>query len=43
RRLADWGIDSTIAIPWPIEDPRYAPLEAKLDAMQAFAQQHNGH
>jgi len=43
RRLADWGIDSTIAIPWPIEDPRYAPLDAKLDAMQAFAQQHNGH
>ena len=42
RRLADWGIDSTIAIPWPIEDARYAALEAKLDAMHTFAHHHIG-
>jgi probable F420-dependent oxidoreductase len=42
RRLEDWGIDSTIAIPWPLEDARYASLESKLDAMHRFASQHIG-
>jgi probable F420-dependent oxidoreductase len=37
HRLEDWGIDGTMALPWPINDDRYASLAAKLDAMQAFA------
>ncbi len=37
RRLEEWGIDGTMAIPWRAHDPRYSSLTAKLDAMQAFA------
>lgn len=40
RRLQDWGVDGTMAIAWPVGDKRYASLEAKLEAMQAFADRH---
>jgi probable F420-dependent oxidoreductase len=37
RQLEDWGIDGTVAMAWGVDDPAFAPLERKLEAMQAFA------
>ncbi len=37
RRLEDWGIDGTVTMAWPLEDPSFATLEAKLRALEAFA------
>ena len=36
-QLAGWGVDGTVAMPWGVEDPAFATLDAKLDAMQRFA------
>lgn len=38
-QLADWGVDGAVAMAWPIEEPSFAPLEAKLGAMEHFAEQ----
>jgi alkanesulfonate monooxygenase SsuD/methylene tetrahydromethanopterin reductase-like flavin-dependent oxidoreductase (luciferase family) len=38
RRLEDLGIDGLVTRVWKNADPAYATLEAKLDAMQAFAE-----
>ncbi len=38
-RLEDWGIDGAVAMAWPVGDPSFAPREAKLDAMEHFAEQ----
>ena len=35
--LADWGVDATVVRPWGVENPECASLEAKLEAMQRFA------
>jgi probable F420-dependent oxidoreductase len=35
--LAGKGVTSTIALAWPVGDPAYASLEAKRDAMAAYA------
>lgn len=37
RQLEDWGVDGTIAMPWIVDDPDYADLDAKLEAMERFA------
>jgi len=37
-RLEAWGVDGTIVMPWPLEDPAFAPLERKFQAMRAFAE-----
>ncbi|HUH37146.1 MAG TPA: TIGR03619 family F420-dependent LLM class oxidoreductase [Spongiibacteraceae bacterium] len=37
HQLEDWGIDGTIAMAWTVDDPLYHGLEAKLEAMQQFA------
>ena len=36
-QLADWGVDGTVAMPWGVDDPAYASLDAKLEAMRKFA------
>ncbi len=38
RRLEDWGIDGTVTMAWPLEDPRYSSLDAKRGALEAFAE-----
>jgi alkanesulfonate monooxygenase SsuD/methylene tetrahydromethanopterin reductase-like flavin-dependent oxidoreductase (luciferase family) len=35
--LAGWGVDATVVMPWGVENPECASLEAKLEAMQRFA------
>lgn len=37
HQLEDWGIDGTIAMAWTVDDPAYASVDAKLEAMQRFA------
>jgi len=37
HQLEDWGIDGTVAMAWTVDDPAFHPLEAKLEAMQRFA------
>lgn len=37
HQLEDWGIDGTVAMAWTVDDPAFYPLEAKLEAMQRFA------
>jgi len=37
RRLEDWGVSGTIAVPWDLADPKYDSLDAKIDAMESFA------
>lgn len=36
-QLAAWGVDGTVAMPWGVDNPAFASLDAKLDAMQRFA------
>jgi probable F420-dependent oxidoreductase len=38
-KLTELGVTATLAVPWPPGDPAYEPLEAKIEAMQAFADQ----
>jgi hypothetical protein len=35
--LEGQGVTSTIALAWPVGDPAFAALDAKVDAMRAFA------
>lgn len=37
HQLEDWGIDGTIAMAWTVDDPAYASVDAKLEAMERFA------
>lgn len=37
HQLEDWGIDGTVAMAWTVDDPAYFSLDAKLEAMQRFA------
>jgi probable F420-dependent oxidoreductase len=37
RQLEDWGVDGTVAMCWGIDDPAWAPLERKIEGMEAFA------
>ena len=37
RRLEDWGIDGTVAMAWTVDDPACHSLDAKLEAMERFA------
>ena len=37
HQLEDWGIDGTIAMAWTVDDPAFHSLEAKLEAMERFA------
>jgi probable F420-dependent oxidoreductase len=39
-QLAAWGVDGTVAMPWGVDNPAYASLDAKLEAMQRFADQY---
>jgi len=39
RRLADRGVTSTVALPWPTGDPAFASLAAKRAAMERFAEE----
>jgi probable F420-dependent oxidoreductase len=39
-QLEDWGIDGTVVMAWPVDDPAYASLDAKLEAMERFADVH---
>ena len=34
------GVTSTIALAWPVGDPAYASLDAKREAMAAYATQY---
>ena len=36
-QLADWGVDATVVMPWGVENPECATVEAKLETMQRFA------
>jgi probable F420-dependent oxidoreductase len=36
-RLESLGVTSTVALAWPYGDPAFAPLERKLEAIEAFA------
>lgn len=36
-QLEQWGVDGTVALCWPVEDPAYAGLDEKLEAMRRFA------
>lgn len=36
-QLERWGVDGTVALCWPVEDPAFAGLDEKLEAMQRFA------
>lgn len=40
ERLANLGIDATIAICWDPADPKAQPLDVKLAAMERFAEEH---
>ena len=42
RQLEDWGFDGAVVMAWPIEDPAYDSLDAKLEAMERFAEAHVG-
>ena len=37
HQLEDWGIDGTIAMAWTVDDPAFHALDAKLEAMERFA------
>ena len=40
HQLEDWGFDGVVVMVWWAGDPQHASLEAKLDAMQRFANQY---
>ena len=42
RQLEDWGFDGAVVMAWPIDDPAYESLDAKLEAMENFASAHIG-
>jgi probable F420-dependent oxidoreductase len=42
RQLEDWGVDGSVVMTWMVDDPAHAPLEAKLTAMERFAEQFIG-
>lgn len=37
KQLEDWGIDGTVAMAWTVDDPAFASVDAKLEAMEKFA------
>lgn len=37
HRLEDWGFDGVVTMVWWTGDPQYASVEAKIEAMQRFA------
>jgi hypothetical protein len=41
-QLGAQGVTSTLALPWPLGDPAFAPLERKRAALEAFAAAHIG-
>ena len=40
RQLEGWGIDGAIVMAWPIDDPAFESLDARLEAMERFAAAH---